>query len=154
MVKEIIHDVNLLQIKAEDAVKEDIDGVAQDLLDTLQANSHRCIGMAANMIGITKAIIAVDTQVEARAMAGLAATAGNGEGLLLMLNPRYTKKSPRTYSVKEGCLSLSGERVAERHQWVEVIYRDMQWQKRKQRFAGLTAEIIQHEMDHLAGILI
>ena len=141
-----------------------IDGVAQDLLDTLQANSHRCIGMAANMIGITKAIIAVDTQAEARAMAanavqcagmaGLAATAGNGEGLLLMLNPRYTKKSPRTYSVKEGCLSLSGERVAERHQWVEVIYRDMQWQKRKQRFAGLTAEIIQHEMDHLAGILI
>ena len=164
MVKEIIRDVNLLQIKAEDAVKEDIDGVAQDLLDTLQANSHRCIGMAANMIGITKAIIAVDTQAEARAMAanaaqgagmaGLAATAGNGEGLLLMLNPRYTKKSPRTYSVKEGCLSLSGERVAERYQWVEVIYRDMQWQKRKQRFAGLTAEIIQHEMDHLAGILI
>jgi peptide deformylase len=137
MVKDIVKDVLFLGQKAEAAVKEDI-AVAQDLLDTLAAQNNRCVGMAANMIGERKAIIAI----------------AEGERLTAMLNPVITKKSPRTYKAAEGCLSIPGARSVERWEWVEVKYRDMNWNREKRKFFGLAAQTVQHEMDHLEGKLV
>ena len=137
MVKEIVRDLIFLGQKAETATKEDIP-IARDLLDTLAAHRERCVGMAANMIGERKAIIAV----------------AEGNALTAMLNPVIVKKSPRTYKALEGCLSISGEREAERHEWIEVKYRNIDWNKEKRKIMGIEAEIVQHEMDHLEGKLI
>jgi len=137
MVKEIIHDEFFLQQKSAKAVKEDI-AVAQDLLDTLAAHHEHCVGLAANMIGVAKCIIAVNT----------------GAGNLVMLNPEIVKHSAKTYKTTEGCLSLSGERETERYETIEVKYRDMAFAKQRQKFSGFTAQIIQHEIDHCQGILI
>lgn len=108
MVKEIMKDLLFLGRKAEAATKEDR-AIAEDLLDTLRAHRDHCVGMAANMIGEQKAIIAI---VE-------------GNRLTAMLNPEVVKKSPKTYKTVEGCLSIPGEREVERHDWIEVKYRDM-----------------------------
>lgn len=137
MVKEIMKDFLFLGRKAEAATKEDR-AIAEDLLDTLRAHRDHCVGMAANMIGEQKAIIAI---VE-------------GNRLTAMLNPEVVKKSPKTYKTVEGCLSIPGEREVERHDWIEVKYRDMDWHKEKRKFTGFEAEIIQHELDHLEGKLI
>lgn len=137
MVKEIMKDLLFLGRKAEAATKEDR-AIADDLLDTLRAHRNHCVGMAANMIGEQKAIIAI---VE-------------GNRLTAMLNPEVVKKSPKTYKTVEGCLSIPGEREVERHDWIEVKYRDMDWHKEKRKFTGFEAEIIQHELDHLEGKLI
>lgn len=137
MVKEIMKDLLFLGRKAEAATKEDR-AIAEDLLDTLRAHRDHCVGMAVNMIGEQKAIIAI---VE-------------GNRLTAMLNPEVVKKSPKTYKTVEGCLSIPGEREVERHDWIEVKYRDMDWHKEKRKFTGFEAEIIQHELDHLEGKLI
>lgn len=137
MVKEIMKDLLFLGRKAEAATKEDR-AIAEDLLDTLRAHRDHCVGMATNMIGEQKAIIAI---VE-------------GNRLTAMLNPEVVKKSPKTYKTVEGCLSIPGEREVERHDWIEVKYRDMDWHKEKRKFTGFEAEIIQHELDHLEGKLI
>ena len=94
--------------------------------------------MAANMIGERKAIIAI----------------AEGKRLTAMLNPEVVKKSPRTYKAVEGCLSIPGEHEVERHDWIEVKYRDMDWHKEKRKFTGFEAEIVQHELDHLEGKLV
>lgn len=137
MVKEIMKDLLFLGRKAEAATKEDR-AIAENLLDTLRAHRDHCVGMAANMIGEQKAIIAI---VE-------------GNRITAMLNPEVVKKSPKTYKTVEGCLSIPGEREVERHDWIEVKYRDMDWHKEKRKFTGFEAEIIQHELDHLEGKLI
>lgn len=137
MVKEIMKDLLFLGRKAEAATKEDR-AIAENLLDTLRAHRDHCVGMAANMIGEQKAIIAI---VE-------------GNRITAMLNPEVVKKSPKTYKTVEGCLSIPGEREVERHDWIEVKYRDMDWHKEKRNFTGFEAEIIQHELDHLEGKLI
>ena len=137
MVKEIMKDLLFLGQKAEKATKEDI-AIAKDLLDTLAAHKEHCVGMAANMIGERRAIIAI----------------AEGNELTAMLNPVIVKKSPRTYKTTEGCLSIPGEREVERHEWVEVKYRDINWNREKRKFTGFEAEIIQHEMDHLEGKLV
>lgn len=137
MVKKIMKDLLFLGRKAEAATKEDR-AIAENLLDTLRAHRDHCVGMAANMIGEQKAIIAI---VE-------------GNRLTAMLNPEVVKKSPKTYKTVEGCLSIPGEREVERHDWIEVKYRDMDWHKEKRKFTGFEAEIIQHELDHLEGKLI
>lgn len=137
MVKEIMKDLLFLGRKAEAATKEDR-AIAENLLDTLRAHRDHCVGMAANMIGEQKAIIAI---VE-------------GNRLTAMLNPEVVKKSPKTYKTVEGCLSIPGERKVERNDWIEVKYRDMDWHKEKRKFTGFEAEIIQHELDHLEGKLI
>lgn len=90
------------------------------------------------MIGSTKAIIAIK----------------DGSRSILMYNPVLVKTSPSTYDAEEGCLSLSGRRPCRRYDWIEVRYEDEDFHKKKKRFDGWTAEIIQHEMDHLQGILI
>ena len=137
MVRELMHDPIFLARKSVAATKEDLE-VAQDLLDTLAAHRETCVGMAANMIGVTKRIIAV-----------------NDEGkLLLMLNPEILKASGE-YETEEGCLSLlGGPRKTKRYQKIKVQYQTTEFQTRLKTFSGWTAQIIQHEVDHCNGILI
>ena len=137
MVRPIVTDIFSLNRKALPATREDLD-TARDLMDTLRANADRCVGMAANMIGVNKRIIVVSL---------------NGFPLV-MLNPVITKKSKETYAAEEGCLSLTGVRKTTRHETIEVSYQDMTFQQRRQSFSGFTAQIIQHEVDHCEGILI
>ena len=137
MVRPICRDVLLLSRKSEAAGKEDIQ-TAIDLADTLRANSSRCVGMAANMIGVLKNIIAVATD----------------NGIVVMLNPVIVGHSKESYEASEGCLSLSGERTAKRYKSVAVEYRDLNMKKQRGMYTDFAAQIIQHEIDHLSGILI
>lgn len=136
MIKPIMRDVFFLNQKSEPATKADIQ-VAVDLLDTLKAHENGCVGMAANMIGIKKCIIAVNM----------------GFLNVAMLNPKIVKKSGK-YETEEGCLSLEGVRKCIRYQEIEVEYQDMNFKKQRQKYSGWTAQIIQHECDHLEGIII
>lgn len=137
MIREIMHEEAFLKQPSVPATKEDVN-IAQDLIDTLAAHKERCMGMAANMIGVLKNIIIVNT----------------GNETIVMMNPEIVKTSAKRYKVDEGCLSLEGERETERFESVEVKYRDTEWNKQKQKFSGFTAQIIQHEIDHCKGILI
>lgn len=136
MIKEIVKDVLFLNQKSEKATEEDKQ-VVLDLLDTLEANKGACVGLAANMIGVKKRIIAVTI----------------GEANIAMINPVIVKRSGE-YDAQEGCLSLSGVRRAVRYNKIEVEFLDINFQKQKQKFSGWTAQIIQHEIDHCNGILI
>nr|WP_300129457.1 peptide deformylase [uncultured Butyricicoccus sp.] len=136
MVREICKDTEFLAQKAQPATIEDI-SVAADLLETLQAHHEECVGMAANMIGVNKRIIAFECDGE----------------YMVMFNPQIIKKSDR-YEIKEGCLSLSGMRTATRWKSIKVQYQNEQFQTRFKTFTGWTAQIIQHEIDHCEGILI
>lgn len=137
MIRTIVTDVLRLNQKALPATREDLPVVA-DLLDTLRANSDRCVGMAANMIGVNRRIIAVD-------LGGVAVP---------MLNPVLVKRSPETYEAEEGCLSHHGTRKAVRHRSIEVEFCDPGFRIHRQSFSGFAAQIIQHELDHCDGILI
>ncbi len=136
MIRPIIKDTFFLGQKSEDAVKDDIP-IGRDLQDTLSAHRDRCVGMAANMIGIRKKIIIVSM--------GMAA--------IVMYNPRIIKKD-MPYEVEEGCLSLTGMRKTVRYRNIEVEYLDGSWKKHRQAFTGQIAQIIQHEVDHLNGVII
>ena len=137
MVKELIHDPILLSIKSEKATKEDLQ-VAQDLLDTLVAHKDGCVGMAANMIGVHKRIIAFD----------------NDGTYMVMFNPEIIKKS-EPYDTEEGCLSLlGGPRKCKRYKTIKVQWQTAEFQIRIKTFTGFPAQIIQHEIDHCEGILI
>lgn len=136
MIKPICKDVFLLGQKAEPATRDDMQ-VAQDLLDTLKANETRCVGMAANMIGVKKSIIAVNV----------------GFMNVAMMNPVIVKKTG-AYETEEGCLSLSGVRKTTRYQNIELEYFDMNWKKQRGTYSGWIAQIIQHECDHLNGVII
>ena len=136
MVREVVHDVLFLGQKSEPATQADKQ-VAIDLLDTLKAHEEGCVGMAANMIGVRKRIIAVNM----------------GFLNVAMLNPKIVKKSGK-YETEEGCLSLEGVRKCTRYQEIEVEYEDMNFKKQRQKYSGWTAQIIQHECDHLEGIII
>ena len=136
MVREICKDEKFLSQKAEPATAADLD-VAQDLLDTLAAHKDGCVGMAANMIGSNKRIIAFDEEGSYR----------------LMFNPVIVKQSG-AYETEEGCLSLSGTRKTKRFQTIKVQWQNEKFQTRLKTFSGWTAQIIQHEIDHCEGILI
>ena len=136
MVRNIVRDQFLLARKAQDAQRSDT-VTGQDLTDTLRANRDRCVGMAANMIGINRRVIAVAV----------------GEAVLLMYNPAIVSRSG-PYEAQEGCLSLDGVRTAQRFQRITVDYQDRDWKRRRETFTGWTAQIIQHEIDHTNGILI
>ena len=136
MVREICKDEAFLAQKAEPATADDL-GVAQDLLDTLAAHKDGCVGMAANMIGVNKRIIAFDNEGE----------------YMVMFNPVIVKKSG-PYEAEEGCLSLIGTRHTKRFQTIKVQWQNEKFQTRLKTFTGWTAEIIQHEIDHSEGILI
>ena len=136
MIRPVVRDVFFLRQKSEPATREDL-GVGRDLQDTLRANRDRCAGMAANMIGVKKRIIIVNA----------------GFADVVMVNPVLLAKDT-PYEAEEGCLSLDGTRKTTRWQNIEIEYTDARWKKRRQRFSGWIAQIIQHEMDHLEGILI
>ncbi|MBR2047328.1 MAG: peptide deformylase [Oscillospiraceae bacterium] len=137
MVRELMHDPLFLARKSTEATPEDLD-TARDLLDTLNAHRATCVGMAANMIGVTKRIIVFDD---------------NGTPTL-MLNPRIVKQS-EPYETEEGCLSLlGGPRKTTRYRKIKVEYQTRDFKTRLKTYTGWTAQIIQHEIDHCNGILI
>ena len=136
MIRDICKDEAFLAQKAERAGMEDLE-TARDLLDTLAAHKEGCVGMAANMIGVNKRIIAFDNEGE----------------YMVMLNPVIVKQSG-PYEAEEGCLSLTGRRKAKRFQIIKVQWQNEKLQTRLKTFTGWTAEIIQHEIDHCDGILI
>ncbi len=136
MIRPIVRDVMFLQRKSVPASKEDI-AVCIDLIDTLRSRQLTCAGMAANMIGVNKTILALYAD----------------RTILLMINPKITqKKGP--FQAKEGCLSLDGEREAMRYHEITVTYWDMQFRRHTGKYKGFPAQVIQHEMDHFEGILI
>ena len=136
MERKIIRDILFLRRKAEQATRADL-AVGRDLADTLHANADRCVGMAANMIGVNKRVIVVAV----------------GFGSMVMYNPVIVKKNG-PYEAEEGCLSLSGTRRTTRYQTIEVEYRDASWRLCRQKYSGWIAQIIQHELDHLEGVVI
>lgn len=136
MVKNIVRDPFFLQQKSEPATVED-QQVIVDLMDTLRANLDRCVGMAANMIGVKKQIIVVAA----------------GPIQFVMVNPVITRKSGR-YETEESCLSLDGVRPCVRYKEIEVDYLDEKFQKQHGKYSGFTAQIIQHEIQHFSGELI
>ena len=136
MIREIMKDTGFLSLKAEPAAPEDLP-TAADLLETLEAHRETCVGMAANMIGVNKRIIAFD----------------NGGTCVVMFNPEIIKRS-EPYQTKEGCLSLPGMRDTKRWKSIKVQYQNEKFQLRYKTFSGWTAQIIQHEIDHCEGILI
>ena len=137
MVKELVHDPILLARKSADATAGDLE-TARDLLDTLAAHKETCVGMAANMIGVCKRIIAFD----------------NDGSYMIMLNPRILRQSD-PYETEESCLSLlGGPRKTTRCKKIKVEYQNLQMQVRIKTFEGWTAQIIQHEIDHCNGVLI
>ena len=136
MVREICKDEAFLAQKAEPATADDL-GVAQDLLDTLIAHKDGCVGLAANMIGVNKRIIAFE----------------NGGKYMIMLNPVIIKKL-YPYEAEECCLSLVGTRRTERWRSIRVQWQNEKFQTRVKTFTSFTAEIIQHEIDHCEGIII
>lgn len=136
MIQQIMRDEVFLAQKAVPATQADLP-VAQDLLDTLTAHKDGCVGMAANMIGVGKRIIAFD----------------NEGSYMVMFNPEIVKKS-EPYEAEEGCLSLTGTRKAKRWKSIKVQYQNESFQTRFKTFTGWTAQIIQHEIDHCEGIII
>ena len=136
MVKPIVRDVLFLGQNSEEATEKDTQ-VITDLKDTLRANHDRCVGMAANMIGYRKRIIIVSM----------------GFMDMIMINPVILQKSG-AYDTEEGCLSLDGVRKTKRYKKIRVQYQNEAFQKQTQEYEGYIAQIIQHECDHLEGIII
>lgn len=136
MIQEIMRDTAFLAQKAEPATMQDLE-VAKDLLETLAAHKDGCVGMAANMIGVNKRIIAFD----------------NEGSYMVMFNPEIIKKA-EPYETEEGCLSLTGTRRTKRCQSIKVQYQNERFQTRLKTFTGWAAQIIQHEIDHCEGIII
>ena len=136
MIKELVHDPIFLALKSEPATAADLQ-TAQDLLETLTAHKEVCVGMAANMIGILKNIIAINDYGD----------------YLLMYNPEIIK-SDGAYETEEGCLSLDGLRKTKRYKKIKVRYLDRNFKIKIKTYEGFTAQIIQHEVDHLNGIII
>ena len=137
MTHPILHDPVFLSIPSRPATKSDLP-IARDLVETLMAYADHCAGLAANMIGESVCILAVM----------------DGARPLVMMNPEIVKHAAKSYRTEEGCLSLAGVRTVERYASITVRYRDEQFRKQRGTFSGLTAEAIQHEMDHFAGRLV
>ena len=136
MIREICKDEAFLARRAEPATADDL-GAAEDLLETLAAHKDGCVGMAANMIGICRRIIAFDNEGK----------------YMVLFNPEMIKKS-EPYEAEEGCLSLAGIRKTKRFQSIKVQYQNEKFQTRYKTFTGCTAQILQHEIDHCEGIVI
>ena len=141
MIKNLVHDPIFLAGKSEAATKEDLQ-IAQDLIDTLITHRDSCVGMAANMIGVKKRIIAFLDE------------SGRAPTYTVMLNPEVIKKDG-AYNTEEGCLYLLGDpRPCKRYKSIKVKYQNLELQTRIKTYTGWTAQIIQHEVDHCEGKLI
>jgi peptide deformylase len=137
MIREIIRDEAFLRRPSVPATKKD-KKTAEDLRDTLMAHALDCVGLAANMIGEAKCVIAIRV----------------GKSCLVMLNPEIVRHSAEQYETEEGCLSLEGTRRTRRYEWVEIAYRDKKGKPQTVRLKGQEAQAAQHEIDHTRGILI
>lgn len=141
MIKQLIHDPIFLAQKSEPATKEDLQA-ANDLFDTLTAHKEECVGMAGNMIGIKKRIIAFLDE------------SGKAPTYTVMLNPTIITMQG-AYETEEGCLSLlGGPRKCRRYKKIKVQFQTTEMQTRIKTYTDFTAQIIQHEIDHTNGILI
>lgn len=137
MIKELVHDPLFLALESEVATKDDLH-IATDLLETLVAHRDSCVGMAANMIGERKRIIAIDNDGE----------------YMVMINPVILKKDGR-YKTQESCLSLlGGPRDTVRYKSIKVQWQTTDFKIKIKTFKDFTAQIIQHEIDHCNGVLI
>jgi len=136
MIQNIMRDVEFLKLVSAPATAADI-SVADDLMETLKANAGRCVGMAANMIGVNKCIIVFEDE----------------GGYMEMFNPKILRRND-PYEAEEGCLSLAGTRKAKRYKEIKVQWQTREMKVRIRNFSGFTAQIIQHEIDHLNGIII
>lgn len=136
MIKQIVKDIFFLNQKSALATKADA-YIADDLIDTLKANAESCVGLAANMIGYKKCVIAFSM----------------GPFFIAMFNPKIIEKS-QSFETSEGCLSLEGIRNTLRYENIKVEYLDKNFQKKTTTYSGFTAQIIQHEIDHCNGIII
>lgn len=137
MIKEIMKDQFFLCQKATVATIDDMQS-AMDLLDTLKAHEGDCVGMAANMIGVNKRIIAIR----------------DGADCIIMFNPEVMKTTGKIYETEEGCLCHTGSKEVKRYEGIKVKYYDTKFKIKIKSFTGFTAQIIQHEIDHCEGILI
>lgn len=136
MEKTIVRDIFFLKQKCTEADAADLP-IVQDLSDTFRAHRHHCAGMAANMIGHAKRIIIADC----------------GGIVMVMLNPVITN-GKKPYETEEGCLSLDGTRRTKRWQEITVSWQDISLQHHTRKFTGFAAQVLQHEIDHLSGIII
>ncbi|MGT2912076.1 peptide deformylase [Streptococcus cameli] len=136
MIRPIMKDVLFLQQKSQPATRADL-AIGKDLQDTLLAHKDSCVGMAANMIGVNKRIIIFSM----------------GMMNLVCYNPVLVSKD-KPYFSEEGCLSLSGTRPVTRYETITISFKNQDWQDKTMTFTGFTAQIIQHELDHLEGILV
>lgn len=137
MIREIIKDENILKVASVEATRKD-SKVLKDLCDTLESLKDECLGIAANMIGENKRILAFY----------------EGTHMITMYNPHVVGHSQESYEAEEGCMSLEGERKVQRFKTITVKYFDKTWKERTGKFQGLSAEVIQHMLDHFEGILI
>ncbi|MBQ9807593.1 MAG: peptide deformylase [Ruminococcus sp.] len=137
MVRDIVKDTDFLKIKSEPASREDMQ-LIRDLADTLNAHKEHCVGLAANMIGESKTVLAAIL----------------GGETVVMINPFITDRSAGEYETEESCLSLKGSRPVKRRRVITVEYRDRNFKKKKKILRDFEAQIVQHEMDHFEGILI
>lgn len=138
MIREIVKDENLLKQKSTNFIFGEDEYLIEDMLDTANAHKYRCAGLACIQIGIAKKIILVR----------------QNDKFIPFINPVIIKKSSKTFMAEEGCLSLDGIRTVKRHRSVKVMYSTVQGKRKVQEFNGFTAQIIQHECDHLNGVLI
>jgi peptide deformylase len=138
MIKDIVKDTEILSQKSERFEFGKDDYLIQDMIDTAEHHKDHCVGLACIQIGIPKRIILVR----------------QNDTFIPFINPIITQKSNQTYTAKEGCLSLDGEKEVKRHKSVKVIYTTKDKKTKCMVFSGFIAEIIQHEIDHLNGILI
>lgn len=138
MIKDIVRDDFFLSQKSVEATLEDVN-IAVDLIDTLKKHHGECVGMAANMIGYLKRVIIFTDE---------------NEHMIVMFNPEIMKTSGKCFETDEGCLSHVGVKKVKRFTKIKVEYQDVNFKKKIKTFEGFTAQIIQHEMDHLEGILI
>lgn len=139
MIKNIMKDPMFLQTPSKEVIKDDLK-IVQDLYDTIKANKEKCVGMAANMIGVHKRIIIFWNEQK--------------KDYQIMINPNIIRTSGQPYQVMEGCLSLNGERQTKRYTKIKVQYQDEQMKIKIATYEGFCAQIIQHEIDHCNGILI
>ena len=136
MIRPVVRDIFFLRQKSEPATQADL-SVGQDLRDTLASNRDRCVGMAANMIGVRKRVIIVNTGAQNE----------------VMFNPEIVKKSGE-FETEEGCLSLEGVRKTKRYKTIRLSWQDLQMKEHTETLEGFQAQIVQHEIDHCDGILI
>lgn len=138
MIKEIVKDENILRQKSELFVMGEDDCLITDMIDTANANKDNCAGLACIQIGVAKRVILVR----------------QGDNFIPFINPMIIKKSPKTYIAREGCLSIDGYRIVQRHNSIKVMWTTQNGKRKVQEFNGYFAQILQHEIDHCNGILI